>query len=105
MRYNRLDLNLLVCLDALIAERSVTRAAERVFLGQSAMSSALGRLRAHFKDEILINAGRSMTLTALGRSLARPVRDILLQVQAVTSLAPTFDPSQSERHISLVASD
>lgn len=105
MRFNRLDLNLLVCLDALLAERSVTRAAERVFLGQPAMSSALGRLRAHFKDDILTNAGRSMTLTPLGHTLARPVRDILLQVQAVTAMAPAFEPEKAERHISMVASD
>lgn len=105
MRYNRLDLNLLVCLDALLAERSVTKAAERVFLGQPAMSSALGRLRTHFKDDLLTSAGRSMTLTPLGHTLARPVREILLQVQAVTALAPAFEPEKAERRISMVASD
>jgi LysR family transcriptional regulator, nod-box dependent transcriptional activator len=105
MRFNRLDLNLLVCLDALIAEKSVSKAAERVFLGQPAMSSALGRLREHFGDEILVKIGRSMVLSPLARSLARPVRDILLQTQAVTSVRPDFDPAKSERKISVVASD
>jgi LysR family transcriptional regulator, nod-box dependent transcriptional activator len=105
MRFNRLDLNLLVCLDALIAERSVTKAAARVFIGQPAMSLALRRLRVYFKDDLLVQVGRTMTPSPLAQRLARPVRDVLLQMHAVTSATPEFDPTKSDRRISLVASD
>jgi len=54
MRYQRLDLNLLTSLRALLAERSVTRAAEKVFLSQSAMSGVLARLREYFDDQLII---------------------------------------------------
>ena len=56
MRHNKLDLNLLVALDALLEESSVSRAADRVFITQSAMSNALGRLRRHFQDELISGA-------------------------------------------------
>ena len=54
MRFQRLDLNLLVALDALLTEQSVSLAAERICLSQSATSSALGRLREYFDDELLV---------------------------------------------------
>lgn len=60
MRFNRLDLNLLVALDALLAERSVTRAAARLNLSPSATSDALARLHACFDDELLVQVGRRM---------------------------------------------
>ena len=59
-----LDLNLLVVLDALLAERSVTRAADRVGLSQSAASHALKRLRDHFGDPLLVRSRDGMALTA-----------------------------------------
>lgn len=105
MRFNRLDLNLLVYLDALIVEKSVTRAAERVFLGQSAMSSALGRLREHFQDQLLVQVGRSMVLTPLAEGLAKPVRNILLQAHAVSAARPGFEPASSEQQLNMVLSD
>ena len=54
MRLNGLDLNLLVALDALLIERNVSRAAERVFVSQPAMSNSLGRLREFFNDELIV---------------------------------------------------
>jgi len=60
MHFKGLDLNLLVALDTLLAERSITRAGERMNLSQSAMSSALGRLREYFGDELLVQTGRVM---------------------------------------------
>jgi DNA-binding transcriptional LysR family regulator len=54
MRFNRLDLNLLVALDALLTERSITKAAERLNLSPSATSNALARLREYFDDELLV---------------------------------------------------
>ena len=62
MRLDRFDLNLLVMLDALLEERNVTRASERLHVGQSAASGALARLREHFSDELLVSVGRRLEL-------------------------------------------
>lgn len=105
MRFERLDLNLLVALDALLTERHVTRAGERLSLSQSAMSGALARLRAHFEDEIIVRAGRNMVLTPLAESLRGPVRDILLRTQAILGQRPVFDPATAQRRFSIVSSD
>ncbi len=67
MRLNRLDLNLLVALDALLTERSITRAAERIHLSQPATSGALARLREYFGDELLVRVGSEMRPTPLWR--------------------------------------
>jgi LysR family nod box-dependent transcriptional activator len=71
------DLNLLVALDALLSERNVTRAGNRLNLSQSAMSGALARLRHYFHDELLVPVGRQMALTPVADGLVEPVRDIL----------------------------
>ncbi|WP_270938829.1 LysR family transcriptional regulator, partial [Falsiroseomonas oryzae] len=60
MRLQDIDLNLLVALDALLAERSVTRAARRLGLGQPATSAALARLRVLFGDPLLLRSGAAM---------------------------------------------
>lgn len=105
MRLNRLDLNLMVCLDALLAEHSVSRAAERVFLSQPAMSVALRRLREYFADEIVVRTGRSLVLTSFAETLKGPVRDAILQMRAISEWKPSFDPARSERKITIEASD
>ena len=92
-----IDLNLLVALDALLAERSVTRAAARVGLGQSAMSHALGRLRVLFGDELLTRGADGMRATPRALALADPVRLALSQVQALVSPGVAFDPATAER--------
>ena len=93
----RLDLNLLVALDALLTERSVTRAAARVGLGQSAMSHNLARLRALFGDELLRRAPDGMRPTPRALALVDPVRVALSQIQALVSQADAFDPRTAER--------
>lgn len=93
----RLDLNLLVALDALLTERGVTRAAARVGLGQSAMSHNLARLRALFGDELLTRGPDGMRPTPRALALAEPVRAALLQVQALVSRDGAFDPRTAER--------
>ena len=93
----RLDLNLLVALDALLAERGVTRAADRVGLGQSAMSHNLARLRALFGDELLTRGPEGMRPTPRALALAEPVRAALAQVQALLSRDEAFDPRTAER--------
>jgi LysR family transcriptional regulator, nod-box dependent transcriptional activator len=105
VRFNRLDLNQLVVLDAILAERSVSRAAERVFLSQPAMSNALARLREYFDDDLIQQVGKVTILTPMGETLEKPVRDVLLQVQAITTTKPSFDPSTSRRKITIEASD
>jgi LysR family nod box-dependent transcriptional activator len=105
MRFQKLDLNLLVALDALLSEQQVTRAGERLQLSQPAMSGALGRLRAHFGDDIIMKLGRKMVLTPLAESIRKPVRDTLLLAQAVMDMRPAFEPDTSQRHFSIVASD
>ncbi len=105
MRFQRLDLNLLVALDALLTERSVSLAAERIFLSQSATSSALGRLREYFADDLLIVKGRQMVLTTRAEELVAPVRAVLEQIRTTISVAPPFDPATSDRKVRLMASD
>lgn len=105
VRFNKLDLNQLVLLDALLVERSVARAAQRVFLSQPAASNGLARLRDFFADELLVHVGRAMILTPLAETLVDPVRDVLLRIQAITTVRPTFDPSTSTRKLTVEASD
>jgi len=105
MHFRQLDLNLLVALDALLAERNITRAGKRVFLTQSAMSGALARLREYFGDELLVQVGRQMVPTPLGESLGPAVRAILMQVQQTLLTRPTFDAATSTRHFTIMMSD
>jgi DNA-binding transcriptional LysR family regulator len=105
MRFNRLDLNLLVALDALLSEKSITRASRRLNLSQSATSGVLARLRDYFKDELLMPMGRNLILTPLAVSLIEPVRDVLLQIQRTIEIKPEFDPATAARTFRIVASD
>ncbi|MET0292497.1 MAG: LysR family transcriptional regulator [Steroidobacteraceae bacterium] len=105
MHLNKFDLNLLIALDALLQEKNVTRAAERVFVSQPAMSAALQKLRDYFRDPLLIRVGREMELTPRGLSLLEPVRDALLQIQATLGTQPSFDPATVERLFSLSIRD
>jgi DNA-binding transcriptional LysR family regulator len=81
------DLNLLVVLDALLDERSVTRAAARLFLTQPATSHALDRLRSLFDDALLERHGTTMALTPKAEELQRPLRDLLEDVQRLVNVA------------------
>ena len=99
------DLNLLVALDALLTERNVTRAGNRLNLSQSAMSGALARLRHQFHDELLVPVGRQMVLTPVAEGLVGPVREILLQIRGTLGSKPRFDPATATRHLSLAVSD
>jgi LysR family transcriptional regulator, nod-box dependent transcriptional activator len=100
-----LDLNLLVALDALFAEKSVSRAGERLHLSQSATSGALARLRDVFRDQLLVPVGRKMVLTPVAEALVEPVRDFLLQAEAILNNNPVFDPGSSTRKFRILMSD
>jgi DNA-binding transcriptional LysR family regulator len=93
----RIDLNLLVHLDALLTERSVTRAAARVHLGQSAMSHNLARLRELFSDELLTRGPEGLRLTPRAVTLVEPVRAALAQIETLVSRHESFDPGTAQR--------
>ncbi|WP_137133264.1 LysR family transcriptional regulator [Rhizobium sp. FKY42] len=105
MRFKNLDLNLLVALDTLIQVRNVSRAAEEMFITQSAMSNALGRLRDYFDDPLLIQVGRTMELSPLAVSLAQPLRDIIVRIEAAVVSTPSFVPAETTRSMNLIVSD
>jgi DNA-binding transcriptional LysR family regulator len=105
MQLNRFDLNLLIALDALLHEKNVTRAAERVFVSQPAMSAALQKLRDYFDDALLVRVGRDMELTPRGLSLVEPVREALLRIQATLGTQPTFDPTTVRRIFTVIVTD
>lgn len=100
-----IDVNLVVALHALLRERNVTRAAKAVGVGQSSMSHALGRLRAHFADPLLVPAGRSLVPTELARSLVEPVSAAVAQLEAVFAVTEPFDPRKSQRTFQVAAPD
>ena len=105
MRLGRLDLNLLVALDVLLTERSVSLAANKLCLSQSATSSALGRLRDYFGDDLLVVKGRNMVLTPRAEELIDPVRAVLEQIRTTVAVAPPFEPATSDRQVRIMASD
>jgi len=105
MNLERLDLNLLVALDVLLVEQSVTRAAGKLCISQPAMSGALMRLREHFDDPLIIRAGRTMVLTPFAADLAPSVRELLEAISEVARRRPGFDPATSDRSFTVVASD
>lgn len=105
MRFNHLDLNLLVALDVLLEEQNITRAAERLHMTQSATSGVLGRLRTYFEDELLVQVGRKMQPTPFALELVHPVREVLLTIKSSITAKPVFAPTTSKRHFRLVTSD
>jgi len=105
MRFNGLDLNLLVALDALMTERNLSAAARSINLSQPAMSAAVARLRAFFRDDLFVMRGRELVPTALAESLAAPTRDALLNIQMSITTRDVFDPAKSDRRFRIVVSD
>ena len=78
MQETLFDLNLIRALDALLVERNVTRAAERLCVTQQAMSGSLRRQRDYFADELLVRVGRHLEPTPLGAALKGPIRELTL---------------------------
>ena len=105
MRLKGLDLNLLVALDILLEERSVSRAAERLHLSQPAASAALARLRDYFQDQLLVLHGKRLIPTSYAEVLLPEVKRIIRQVDDLIAMSTEFDPAQSQRFFRLVASD
>jgi len=102
---SRLDLNLLVALDALLSERSVTRAAERLGLSQPALSASLSRLRVHFDDPILVREGNNYVLSPLASRLVDQTAIALESARRVFAAHADFDASDSTREFTIYGSD
>jgi DNA-binding transcriptional LysR family regulator len=104
MNLRSLDLNLLLVFDAVMAERNVTRAADRIGLSQPAMSNALTRLRHHLKDELFVRSPDGMRPTARALELAAPIHEALSSLEQALDPA-LFDPAQSTRTFKIATND
>ncbi|MEZ2131267.1 MULTISPECIES: LysR family transcriptional regulator [unclassified Sinorhizobium] len=105
MDIERLDLNLLVTLDTLLAERNVTRAAKRLNLSQPALSARLTRLREILGDPLLLPAQRGMVPTKRALELQAPLHDALESVRRVVAEGAPFAPASAVATIAVAASD
>lgn len=105
MDTKRLDLNLLVTLEALLIEQNVTRAAARLHLSQPAVSAQLSRLRDVFNDPLLVPAQRGMTPTIKALELLVPLRQALDQVRATVTTHLNFEPATASLTVSIACTD
>ena len=105
MDIRNVDLNLLVALDALLAERSVSRAAVRLHLSQPATSALLARLRELFRDPLLLRSARGMLPTPRALELLGPVKQVLDEIDAIVQPRTAFDPANAQHTFTLSASD
>jgi DNA-binding transcriptional LysR family regulator len=99
------DLNLLLSLDALLREESVTRAAKRMGVGQPAMSNALARLRDALGDPLLVRTGKGTALTDRARVLRASLPKLLFEIEGTLAPERAFDPSSHELTVRLRAAD
>ena len=101
----RFDLNLLVVLDALLAERHVGRAADRLHLSQSAASHSLSRLREALGDPLFVRNPKGIEPTPLALSLAQPIAEVLEGVRRIAAPRGPFDPSRLQREFAVGTTD
>ncbi len=99
------DLNLLIALNALLEERNVTRAADRLGLTQSAASRMLGRLRAAFGDPLFVRTSRGLTPTKHALEIAGPLRECLFGLEKLLAEREAFDPRTAQRRFRIAAID
>jgi DNA-binding transcriptional LysR family regulator len=105
MRFNKLDLNLLLLLDALLAQRNVSKVAVQFNLSQPAISNALARLRRYFKDDLLVSVGNRMMATTFAERLKEPLAAFITASEAICQSPTEFDARVADRTFSIVASD
>jgi DNA-binding transcriptional LysR family regulator len=105
MHLKEVDANLLVILDALLVDASVTRAAERLGRSASAISHALAKLREIFDDELFVRAGQRLVPTAKAQELAPTIHVILAGMESLLRPAKPFDPRDAERDFAMTASE
>jgi len=104
-RIRDVDANLLLFLHALLEERNLTHAGTRMAMTQPAMSGALGRLRRHFDDELLVRTGRDFELTALARELQPLVAEAVESAEVLLGAEREFDPARSTRSFAVTVSE
>jgi DNA-binding transcriptional LysR family regulator len=105
VKVNRIDLNLLVYLDALLRERNVTRAANQLSLSQPAMSNGLRRLRELFNDPLLVRTSEGMAPTERALELEPMVRDVLSKIDQAVQPRGNYEPASAQRVFRIMASD
>lgn len=105
MNLRGVDLNLLVAFEALVTERHVSKAAERIALSQPAMSNALSRLRHLLDDPVLVRTTRGMEPTPRALELLGPVSQALRQIERSLSARARFDAATANRNFVLGATD
>jgi DNA-binding transcriptional LysR family regulator len=105
MDLSRIDLNLLVSLDVLLAERNVTHAARRLSLSQPALSAQLKQLRELFRDPLLLPAARGMTPTARALELQAPLREMLATLGSLVAERQPFDPATATDTLRIATTD
>jgi len=105
MNLAKINLNLLVALDALLTERQVTQAAKKVFVTQSAMSIALSQLRVLLQDEILVRSAQGMLPTKRALELQPQVQRLLGEIKTVIYASKEFDPATATRVFQIGMSD
>jgi len=105
MDIKRIDFNLLVTLDTLLVERSVSRAAQRLNLSQPALSAQLARLREMLGDPLFVPSHRGMTPTPLALGMQAPLAAALAQLRDVVTSARAFDPARDEFTVHVACSD
>ncbi len=105
MHISRIDLNLLVVLDAIYTESGITRAADKLHLTQPAISHSLGRLRTLFGDELFAREGRAMVPTPLARKLIEPVRRALRGLEVTLNELEKFDPATTRKRFTVGVRD
>jgi DNA-binding transcriptional LysR family regulator len=105
VKVNRIDLNLLVYLDALLRERNVTQAANQLNLSQPAMSNGLRRLRELFDDPLMVRTSEGMTPTERALELEPVVREVLSKIDHAVQPRTAFEPDKAHRVFRIMASD
>lgn len=104
-RLAAMDLNLLVVFSVLMQEQSVTTAAKRLFVGQSAVSASLKRLRTLFGDPLFVKAGRGMVPTERALQILPAINHSLTQIHTFTFAPPSFDPAKASVTLRIGMSD
>lgn len=99
------DPSALLALDALLDTRSVTLAARRMGVSQSAMSHTLARLRARFDDPLLVRSGRGLVPTARAEGMARHLRLAAVELEAAVTATPSFQPATARRTFRVATTD